>query len=313
MKEFFQTLQNYTGVDSNTWATIFITLIVFGLGLFFTWIGKSINKSSDRRKYKASLNLLLNHFAQGCKKQHDSICRSLKHSGLENDNDFIITFPTIKTLSYLSDLDLSIFINYYVSNKNKKLKSIAVTQLFETIGNIHAIQIEGKELIEYFGKKFDNYETNYRNSLQKVVSLHDTILNNYKITEQSLDTNSMDSKLFQIFEQWSQLGENKNSIFNTYNSLLKPTEALVYEFDRSTNALILLDLVIPCHEAYINIEKIYKHLIRDYNRYAKISYKSFIRMSIILELFKVKHRILNPYSFFRKLINEKYKTKLELN
>ncbi|MDE3184950.1 MAG: hypothetical protein KGM16_16180 [Bacteroidota bacterium] len=243
------------------------------IGAFFTWIGKSINKNSDRKKYKESLNLLLNHFAQGCKNQHDSIRRSLKNSGLEKGNDFSITFPTIKTLTYLSDLDLSIFIKYYVSNKNKKLKSIAVTQLFETIGNINAIQIEAKELIEYFRKESGNYETNYRSSLQKVVSLHDTILNNFKVNDHSPNPNSMDDKLIQIFERWSQLGENKNSIFNTYNSIIKPTEALVYEFDKSTNSLILLDLVIPCHEAYINIEKIYNHLIDDYKRYAKISYK----------------------------------------
>ena len=299
MKDFFQTLENYTGVDSNTWATIFITLIVFGLGLFFTWIGKLINKNSDRKKYKESLNLLLNHLAQGCKKQYYLIHRSLKKSSLVENKDFIITFPTIKTLSYLSGLDLSIFINYYVTGKNKKLKSIAVTQLFETIGNINAIQIEGKELIEDFGKKFDTYETVYRTSLKQIVALHDRILNNYKVNGQNLINDSMDGKLIQIFKKWCQLGEDRNSIYNTHEFVVKPTEQLAYEFDDSPNAIIVIDLAIPCHDAYINMEKIHNYLINDYKRYAKISFKSFIRTSIILELFKTNYRILNPYSFFR--------------
>jgi len=82
MKEFFQHLNHYTNVDANTLATIFITLIVFGLGVFFTWIGKKINKNSDRNKYRQSLNLLLNHFAEACKKQYNSIHKSLKNQAL---------------------------------------------------------------------------------------------------------------------------------------------------------------------------------------------------------------------------------------
>lgn len=38
--------------------------------------------------------------------------------------------------------------------------------------------------------------------------------------------------------------------------------------------------------------------------------KSFVRASIILKLFKSKHRISNPYSFFRKSISEMYKNNL---
>ncbi|HEY8688152.1 MAG TPA: hypothetical protein VIM07_02885 [Chitinophagaceae bacterium] len=93
-------------------------------------------------------------------------------------------------------------------------------------------------------------------------------------------------------------------LVKTSAKIIKPTEKLIHEFDQSTNALILLELTIPCHEAFINMEKINTYLVKEYNRYAKISYKSFACTLIILKIFEAKYHIHNSFSFFRRQYEE---------
>jgi hypothetical protein len=55
-------------VDANTKATLFITILVFGLGLFFAWIGKQVKDYKNRQLYRSSIIHILKDFSISCKK-----------------------------------------------------------------------------------------------------------------------------------------------------------------------------------------------------------------------------------------------------
>ncbi len=155
LKALINYLKQY-GVDANTTTTIFITVIVFGAGLLFAWIGGQIKNQSQKKEYKRGFIYILKDFSESCSRQYKMVIHSLENASMVEGKDFIISQISIGTLDYLNRIDLNILVQnirrpfLYGTLFGRKNYSKAISKLIAIIYGIKVLNDQSSGKIEKF-------------------------------------------------------------------------------------------------------------------------------------------------------------------
>jgi hypothetical protein len=278
--EYFKTL----GVDPNTTATIFITVLTFSLGYLISWIAIGIKKSKEKSSYKKSLLLILKDFSKACEKQESVVINSLKGTNLKYGNDFVIRFIPIATIDYLCKLDFNTFIQNIEPLIPKNNFSKAISKLFELI---FQIKILNESISDFLKMNFDiyrKYEMEYQDNLFILKQIHDEL--GMELDGKPIDI-EIDGKLiqeyFEIFGFWQRDGMKVDTV-STYNEVICKILAMVRNNKGFPIGLRISQHALKCELAFKNIEKIDGLLKNKIIKFAYYHRRAYRLLRVIIKI-----------------------------
>lgn len=283
--DFFHRL----GVDPNTTATIFITILVFGLGLLFTWIGSQIKKLSERRRYRRSIIYILEEFSRACKRQTVVVRKTLDKAGLIDGNDFNIDFVPIGTLDYLNRVDLSIMIQNLgrpiivrlLTCRTDTLK--AVSKLIEIIS---LIKVTNEQISTITKAYFDSYrfhEKQFYSSVDDLRKLNDLFSLQLPRGEILPMEVPYVNGYFEIFNKWFEAGAS-TVIKDEYKMIVLKVLEHNKKFNNVSHTFQSNNLALLAGNSYSTIEKVDKLLFKHFEHFIQTHRRAGKVVDIIIKI-----------------------------
>jgi hypothetical protein len=277
------------GVDKNTTATIFITILVFGLGLFFTWMGSQIKKFSERRRYKKSIIYVLEEFSRACKRQTVVVKKTLDKAGLVDGNDFNIDFVPIGTLDYLNKVDLSIMVQNLgrpivirlLTCKGSNLK--AVSKLIEIVTLIKATNEQVATITKMYFKSYEFHEKQFYSCVDDLRKLNDL----FALQAPKGEILPMEipyvKSYFDIFNKWFEAGAS-TIIKVEYEAIVLKVLELNKKFNNVSYTLQTNNLALLASNSYSTIEKVDKLLFEHFTHFIHVHKRAGKIVDVIIKM-----------------------------
>lgn len=152
---------NY-GVDSNTSATLIITLFVFLLGVAFQYALNSFTKYSERRRVRKTFLVGLSEFSNQVKKQSEQYHKSSLTFTFDKETNFEFNRATISTIGSLIDLQYNrtyeaFFFGFENLIKfNSKRKFEAFNKIWDSIKSVEFWHEKSFQDVNYFIEKYND-------------------------------------------------------------------------------------------------------------------------------------------------------------
>jgi hypothetical protein len=261
------------GVDANTTTTIFITIIVFGLGLIFTWIGGQIKTGSQRIAYKNSLLYILGDFSKACLNQTKVIKDSLKNVSLVKGTDFMVKNMPIGTLEYLNRIDLAVLIQNLRKPLLKRIidkRSNYSKAISKLINIVYQIKVANETLPEALDKYFEisrNLEKDFYSNVYELTKVNDELWVKYGSMPPPREDINYVKGYFGIFESWEKNGA-KTQIIHERNEIVLKILAHNQQFFGNSLAFQTNNFALLADAAFIDIEKTESFLVKLFETFA---------------------------------------------
>lgn len=280
--DYFKTL----GVDSNTTATILITIFIFSFGLLLSWLARQLKNIKERNSYKKSLVLILEDFGKACEKQNKVVSKSLTTVGLKGNKNFVIKYVPIGTLDYLNKLDFNIFLQNFEPLLFKRLFSKSISKLFELIAQVKIQNESAREFMKEFSEKYAGYEKEYRENLGELKKIHDSLGAQLdgKVLHKD-DGGELLQQYFKIFSDWFKNGSSR-TLEDTYSQIVLRTIERLKEIAPHSIILSINDHALKCDLAYENIANIDKMLAEKFGDFAHFHRRASKLIPVIIKHIK---------------------------
>ncbi|WP_126247182.1 hypothetical protein [Chitinophaga rhizosphaerae] len=276
---FFKSMQDYTGVDANTSYTIIITILIFGAGILTNWTINRINAWRVRKTYRQSVNLLLYNFAQECRKNYEVVKESIEAPSIVEIHSAGFQLKIIAHLYFLEKIDYSVFLNHYVRCGKKRLKTKAVTKVFEIIGSIKDMEEGAIKNMELFTNLLNDRQEVFRNSQFEI----ERFLERSLMTLQVVDY-SVKHECINVYKKWKP-HSNVTFFSNVYSNLIVPLKETLdkYPGERSLDSLYVD--VDNCYRAYPDLQHIDKLVKDNFKPLSRLNHNAYRKMMVILKIF----------------------------
>ncbi|WP_420388268.1 hypothetical protein [Roseivirga sp.] len=177
MSEFWNYLQNATGIDRAVLAPILITILVFFCGELFKFLGRAIRKWKRRSNYRKIFMELSSSISSDILKQSNGFKQLYETLNIENQEGFVMSHATIAHLDNFLSIPFSDFYDaFFVGRLKKSLELSQFNKVYKHIRSISEIQNDLSSKIDLtqesylkYKAKWDENVSNFTFFLEKVI------------------------------------------------------------------------------------------------------------------------------------------------
>lgn len=193
-------LNDLLGIDNNTSATIIITLIIFGIGLIFTQISKSIGSYIQRKRVKRICSINFESLEIGIKKESKAYQNLIESLRFENKHGWDFSQVHITSLDALREFGyINIYNAYFTGVENifsRKIKLKAFQKFWSTLVIIPLWQKTMKSFINDQLKNYNEWNGKRIDSLMAFNKLCDSYI--YQFAEKLIDDINLKTYILEL-------------------------------------------------------------------------------------------------------------------
>ncbi|HET8829750.1 MAG TPA: hypothetical protein VFM79_10430 [Pelobium sp.] len=278
-------INNWFNVDSNTSATILITILVFISGILFTEILKELSSYFRRRKIRKICDFNFKNLETGIEKQSKYYLKYCESLNFQNTSGFKFTSIIIHSINIFENIGYSnIYEAYFFGFENlfkgkKELKAFA--KLWSSVVAIPQWQNQMKDIMENQIQNFNKWNDFRNNSLAEFYKIFDPLL----VLVLNPDTSTyLREYLLQLDEIQVnfQIKSNYRNLIIVQESMVLPTLEINRKFKHISETHNLNPHLLSSTMAFENMEKNLNHNLSQ----AKTYYFTFKGYSKLVKIAK---------------------------
>ncbi len=271
------------GIKNEVSVPILVSLIVFIIGGFTSYLFTTISSHYDRKRQRKTFLFLLEEVLSDLKIKEKHTLAFYPKIKIDHKGSWNLPFKTIGYLPTFFELD---FNSIYFSFRKKffwsfstNLKNKAFNKVWSILRNLAFLESKLEEDLEKMVSRFDVFHKQYGNKLEEYRKFHDDVsrqINGVKFPVSEKQAYDYYMALDKIWLEW-QNAEDRTNFFVTYNQLVKPALNLnrnnpqIQVTQESNNHLL------ACTHQYIEMEntleisqKTFKNYYENYRTSEKI-------------------------------------------
>jgi hypothetical protein len=286
LTEFQEYLHCNFGIDSNTSASIIITLLVFIAGILTSEFLKLLSRLRERRAQRLAIASSIKHAITQSKKQiksYEEIANEFTWTG----NKHITLGRTI-----LSKTDFNykmLFDSYFVGIENlnllRKKKSKALNRLWEALNSLEYWHERTFLDLDKFLEKYSEYNVVRNESLEEHRKLIESVLTSVTGTNLPLQIGRYIQEIDNIHVAWQQT-DNRTRPDIMQNVLVKPLLLHNREHPEIQLARRSSDLLLAVSFQFDNLESLLTAYNKQFINYARIFRYNYRTLEIALKILK---------------------------
>lgn len=283
-------LNSTFGIENEVSVPILISLIVFIIGGIASYLFAQVKGFTNRRNSRTTFNLLLQEVISDLKIKENHTSEFFPTIIPEHSQGWGLKYTTVRYLETFFELDFT-FVFYSFRKKlfwkfeTRKLGNKAFHRVWAVLRNLKFIDERIEVDLDNFIQRFAEFHKQYNTKLEDFRRMNEDILTQYNghIPETEVRLLSFLNESNDIWRTWKEIDESKRvAYFRTNTFLVKPLLKLYLEYDDWPFVKKLINPLLECQHAYMEIEntlKIYRSTFKNhawnYRSSRRILKKSF--------------------------------------
>lgn len=281
MKQFFQWINDHTGVDTNTSATLFITIVVFGMGLLATYIAGKIKERIENRNYRENVDFLLEEICSSCMAQHKNFLKVSENVSFYEGKNHSIDSSVFAAANYFQKIDTTKLLAIYSSIWNNKIKRKAIAKLVSTV---EVIITKGKRFdktVSEVNQKFLATHKEYNNLLSELKSINARYMkeSNCQLGDIIRGGNYRNDFII-IYLDWQKNGQNRVPKIS-FEQVIQPLYELNLKYHKEEDYLEVYKILLQCQACIAEFMGLDKR-ITGFAKNDAVSFRDFNRKLIVI-------------------------------
>jgi hypothetical protein len=319
MKSFVDYIAQAFNIDSNTSATLVITLSIFILGYLLNWINNIIVGLRTRRNYRKLFQAITDSIIYSIDLQSKNFVKAAKTLNINHQNDYFLQTVTITHLDNVDRLDFKlVYDSYFLGLENlfseRKLK--AFNKSFGRLALIKNTEERIPQELSSFIQKFNEHENKWNEAAEQIRQFYDNL--HRQVDGGTFPARVADylTRMDRTIFRWQNLdGRTEYSIL--HNELINPLLTLNREFQDIGLTLNFNSLLLNASHHFDNMEKtlnVYNEIFRNHsltyraaNRILKKSISILKTPSIVLFCLGTVKVIIKPFRTIGRRIKSRRK------
>lgn len=290
--KFQKFIEDAFNIDSNTSATIIITILVFVLGYIITSLAKGTSKfflrQANRKLFIKNLETLITSL----RKRQEVLQEQLKHLEIER----ITVVPLAKIQFFQAQILYSMgyktsfecffigFENVLRWRKNKKLRNKAFVKVWENMANIEFWENNMYEQIEPIQKEINRINETMGRPLTEMRIYYTELFEKLKVPDVSTEERQFITSLQNIVSEWAKK-ENCQHGYIVNEFLSKKIKELCNNYEFLSTARQLRNFAMDASHWFTNLTNVVLNLQRSLKQYEyALSYFSRSTKKIVVIL-----------------------------
>jgi hypothetical protein len=280
MLEWFKCyIETTLNTDSNTAATITISLFIFGVGYSFASIGKLISGIIQRNRLRKLISNQVNSLIGAVKKQSIFFSEFSDKLDLSKNENLMLENMIMPDLKNFERIEFEkVYQAYSIGIENIfNLRSKKYDEIIRLMGSLIYFQEGLSGLFKDFSDSNNTFNEKWSihiEDLRKLVDKISTEANNTMTSE--ADTANYFNQLDLILIYYQEMNDNTKK--NTYQNFVKPLISLNRRFSRELSefTLPMFEILMECDYDFKNLDFLYKDYYSVFNGFA-LSYREIYR------------------------------------
>jgi hypothetical protein len=264
MKEVILYFKSNYGVDANTVLTIFVSTLVFAIGLLLQRINTFITSLSEKKKIRNLFELNLETLIRHTFKQHVEYEKSALLLVPSSDAFFVLTRVSIPSAEIIERIGYqNIYEAYFTGFRinffpNNKMRLKAFNKIWAIISSIKFVQAQSFSRFDEFIKLYNEYNEHRNSALSNHQKFVDNLFTEINfIGNISVETKKYIEELDAIHYNW-QHSKNRTNMTVVHRKLILPTRILNRKNNRLPLANSTNENLLKATHGYINQNKLLK-------------------------------------------------------
>ena len=259
-------INNLFGIENETSAPIFITLLVFLTGGIISFIYNRIKLYRQRKDLREIFRVMITEITRMCKMKEEQTRRFYPNLTTKYQGNWSLNFTRINYLHTVFELEFhqvfqafETYIN--LSFCNRKLKKKAFHKIYSHLDNIRYFEDFVKPDIDSFISDFNRHHAKYKESISKFNEMIDLLKfdlqNNLPLIpgRSSIDDYMIETE--KIWRKWLLLDEKERVHYKTtYDMLIEPSLVLNRKTQDLQFTLKMNRHLMDCKTQIIEMENI---------------------------------------------------------
>ena len=241
-------INEFFGIQNDVSSTIIITLTVFILGQFATYLFKIFNKKKDYRDLRFTVKIVLQRIIKNLKNKEESIREFYNTLSPEYTGIVSLNTNSIDYIDSYFDLNSSqvilAFRTKFQYNLNSKFKNEAFYTIRPILKNLEQLNERLSKNADVLETRFAEYHKSYNSSLMEYRNNLERLKSDLKDVDNSNIDKAKLIEIDKIHYAWQQLdlGEKERVRYLvTYENIVKP----LLKIDRSNQNLQIFNFLDP--------------------------------------------------------------------
>jgi hypothetical protein len=284
MKEVILYFKSNYGADANTVLTIFVSTLVFAIGLLLQRINTITTSLSEKKNIRNLFELNLETLIKQTLKQHEEYKKTALLL-VPSSNDFFVftrvSIPSVEIIERIGYQNIyeayftGFRINFFSDNK-MRLK--AFNKIWAILSSIKFVQAQSFSRSDEFIKLYNEHNEHRNSALNDHRKFVDSLFTEINFHRNiSIETKKYIEELDAIHYHW-QHSKNRTNMTVVHRKLILPTRILNRKNNRLPLANSINENLLKVTHEYINQNKLLKNNRMQFNIYSD-NFKLYSRTS----------------------------------